>query len=174
MLLFESRVETSQPVQRAWVPLNTLPTPTRHGEIEASLPVVNNNPVGAALRFGLYGMDGTEIDRYELIVRERSQREYSLVELFNVGQFKGTLRIFSDAPVSVHAEQETVNLRREAIAMQLPVFEAGEGGEETMLAVIDGDSIATEIAMVNTGGEVVEGQNSLRTAEGEPSSLPLR
>ena len=172
-LLSESGVETSQPVQRAWIPLNTMPTPTRHGEIEASVTIVNNNPVGAALRFALYGMDGTEVDRYELIVREQSQREFSLVQLFNVGQFKGMLHIFSDAPVSIHAGQETVNLRGEPIAMQLPVFQAGVAGE-AMLDVTDGNGFVTELVMVNTGDTELEGQVSIRTAEGEPSSLPLR
>jgi len=174
VLLSESRVEVSEPRQRAWIPLNTLTTPTRHGDIEASVTIVNNNPIGASLRFTLYSMDGTEVDRYELIIREESQREFSLVQLFNVGQFKGTLHIFSDAPVSIHAGQETVNLRGEPVSMQLPIFGADEQASGMMLEVTDGDGFVTELVMVNTGDTVAEGPLSLRTREGEALSLPLR
>ena len=137
-------------------------------------PIVNNNPIGASLRFTLYSMDGTEVDRYELIIREESQREFSLVQLFNVGQFKGTLHIFSDAPVSIHAGQETVNLRGEPVSMQLPIFGADEQASGMMLEVTDGDGFVTELVMVNTGDTVAEGPLSLRTREGEALSLPLR
>ena len=173
-LLSQSNVDTSQSRQRAWIPLNTLRTPTRHGEIGASVTVVNDNPIGASLRFTLYAMDGTEVDRYEMIIRERRQLELSLVQLFNVGQFKGTLHLFSDAPVSLHAEQKTVNLRGEPVSMQLPVFGPDSAGTGATLDVTDGRGFVTELLMVNTGNTAAEGELSLRTSEGEPMSLPLR
>lgn len=174
ILISESRVDTSASRQRIWIPINTLQTPTRHGEIEASLTVVNDNPTGASLRFILYSMDGTEIDRYEKIIREQSQVKLSLVQLFNIGQFKGTLRIFSDTPVSFHAGQVTVNLRGEPIAMQLPVFGPDSSSSDRMLNVIDGGGLMTEILMVNTGETELNGELLLLTSDGEPMSLPLR
>ena len=113
------------------------------------------------------------MDRYELIIREESQREFSLVELFNVGRFKGTLHIFSDTPVSIHAGQETVNLRGEPIAMQLPVFEPGDE-YESILDLADGAGLTTEIIMVNTGGRAANGELATLDGDAEPLSLPLR
>jgi hypothetical protein len=173
-LLSESRIDTSDARQRAWIPLNTLQTPTRHGEIEASITVANDNPVGASLRFILYAMDGTEADRYEMIIREHSQRELSLVQLFNIGQFKGTLHIFSDAPVSLHAGQTTINLRGESVAMRLPVFGPDSAGMGSTLDITDGRGFVTEILLVNTGDTMASGEFALRTSEGAPMSLPLR
>ena len=173
VLISEFNVDTTGPIQRAWIPINTMPTPIRHGNIEANFTILNASPIGASLRFALYSLDGAEVDRYEVIVREESQTTFSLVQLFNVGQFKGTLTVFSDVPVSIHAEQETLNLRGESIAMQLPVFEPGDQSE-SILDLADGDGLTTEIVMVNTGNEAASGELSTFDETAAPLNLPLR
>ncbi len=173
VLISEHNIDTAGPRQRGWIPVNTRPTPVRHGNIEALFTILNRNPVGASLRFVLRALDGAEVDRYEVIVREESQQEFSLVQLFNVGRFKGTLYIFSDVPVSIHATQETVNLRGEPIAMRVPVFEPGRPGGTTV-ALSDGDGLTTEIVMVNTGDAAASGVVSTLDGDGDPLSLPLR
>jgi DNA-binding beta-propeller fold protein YncE len=172
-LISRSNIDTTGPIQRAWIPVNTMPTPIRHGNIEATFTILNDSPIGASLRFRLYSLDGTEVDRYEMIVRENSQQEFSLVQLFNLGQFKGTLNVFSDVPVAIHAEQETVNLRGEPIAMQLPVFEPGTD-VETVLDLGDGDGLTTEIIMVNTEEIAKSGELSTLDEAAQPLRLPLR
>ncbi len=172
-LISTTSVDASGPLQRAWIPVDTRPTPIRHGRIDARFTVVNDNPIGASLRFVLYGLDGAETGRREEIVRERSQQEFSLVQLFDVGRYKGTLYVFSDVPISIHAERETVNLRAEPIAARMPVFEPGEAAEST-LELTDGDGATTEFVMVNTGDADVSGVVTTLDASGEPLSLPLR
>jgi hypothetical protein len=169
----EMRIDASGPVQQAWIPVNTHPTPVRHGEIQARITVVNNNPVGAGVRFTLYASDGKDAGRYELIIPERQQRDFSLVQLFNIGQFKGTIHIFSDAPVSIHAEQKTINIRGEAISMQMPVFGPG-AVRQVVPHLVDGRGYSTELVLVNTGNAPAAGQLSILTPNGEPLSLPLR
>ncbi len=172
-LISSTSVDASGPLQRAWIPVDTRPTPIRHGRIDARFTIVNDNPIGASLRFVLYGLDGAETDRREEIVREHSQQEFSLVQLFDVGRYKGTLYVISDAPVSIHAIRETVNLRDEPIAVRTPVFKPGDAAATT-LELRDGDGVTTEIVLVNTGDAEASGVVATRDASGEPLSLPLR
>ncbi len=161
------------PVQRSWIPVNTFPTPVRHGTIDARFTVVNPSPIGAGLRFVLFGLDGAESDRYEIIVPERSQKEFSLVELFNVGQFNGTLYVFSDVPIAIHAVQETINLRSEPIMTRLPAF-APEARGRTVFGLVDGRGWTSEFMLVNTGREETSGTVTTRDETGRLMSLPLR
>ena len=158
--------------RQSWVPVNTRPTTIRHGRVQHELSVTNNNLVPASLRFILYGPDGYEADRRELILPNEQQQDFTIAELFGRTQFSGTLRIASEPAVHISAEQRTQNLRDEPITMQIPLITEPTG--RVLPHFADGEGYATELFLVNTGAAGAEGELTTLAPDGSDLSLPLR
>ena len=172
VIISASRTDTAQAARQSWVPINTRPTTIRHGRVQHELNVANNNPVPASLRFILYGPDGREADRRELILPNEQQQDFTIAELFGRTQFSGTLLIASEPAVHISAEQRTQNLRDEPIAMQIPLITEPTG--RVLPHFADGEGYATELFLVNTGAASAKGELTILAPDGSDLSLPLR
>ena len=64
----------------------------RHGNFRMTFSIANSTATPADLRFTLYDANGNEQGCQEQILPVGSQREWTLADLFNLQQFRGTMR----------------------------------------------------------------------------------
>ena len=141
--------------QEAWFPIDTYPSVVRHGQTSFRLTVTNANEGTADVRLLVYDEDGNLLDRSYQILPAGRQVEFTHVDLADRGKFKGSVRVVSDIPITVSAEQRTVNVRNETIVATVPSMTRASGGrtldEVVFPAYADGPDQATQLFLLNRG-----------------------
>jgi hypothetical protein len=175
-LVTRSFVATGQVSRRLWVPVDNNPSTTRHGRINVNFNIVNNGaqaPAGASVRLNLFSPDGSFVQRFEQIIPIGEQWNISLVELAKSDRFRGSVRIASDVPISVSASQVTENINGDLVEMELPIVDENTATVGRPL-LLDGEGLASEIILLNTGQSEVEGEFEFYSANGDSAELILR
>ncbi len=106
-----------------------------------------------------------------------NQRQWSLPDLFNVQQVRGSVRFYSDVPVALSAKRLTTSLRGETIESEQGYLDvnAMKGSAPVALPVIwDGEAMASEIILMNPTPQAMAGQLQFNSKDGAPSALVLR
>ena len=177
------QTETIIPVQSrtamAWIPVDTLPSVIRHGRSpsQMSFAVANSTRTPALLRFTLFDVNGDEQGRYEQILPVDSQREWSLADLFNLQEFRGSVRLWSDVPVAVSAQRITRTLRGENVRSELGYVDITslEGKRTLELPhLLNGLDVSTEIILINPTEAELEGNLEFLSREGVATAVVLR
>ena len=173
-LISATTVEAFQRHSVARVAFNTMPDLIRHRrEINLRVVIANANRLGAAVRFILRDLDGNEVDRHEQILLPGSQRDFSLVGLFNRGQFAGSIAMFSDLPVGISARQTTVNLRGEEILTELPIL-SGNAQGPVMYPYVDGEGHSTQLVVSTDYEGSVDSQIDFFKPDGQKLEVIIR
>jgi DNA-binding beta-propeller fold protein YncE len=179
LLLSETAVEAREATQLAYLPVDTTQDLIRHGETPstARVAVANATHTPALLRFTLFDPDGNEKGRYEQILPIGTQREWSLADLFNVQEFKGSIRFWSDTPVNLSNKRVTDTLRGETIETELSYVDGNAkevAGGADLPAIWDGDGLATKITFVNPTTAGADIRINFDSSDGRPAALALR
>jgi len=162
--------------KRAWIPVDTYPTTTRHGRINVKFNFVNQGadpPAAANIRINLFSPDGKFAERYEQNLPINAQWETSLVELSRRDRFRGNVRIVSDVPILISATQVTENVEGGLIEAELSVIDP----ENTVLGnplLLDGDGVASEVILLNPTDEMINGEFQFFSAQGQREEIILR
>ena len=173
-LISATTVEAFQRHSVARVAFNTMPDLIRHRrEINLRVVIANANRLGAAVRFVLRDLDGNEVDRHEQIILPGSQRDFSLVGLFNRGQFAGSITMFSDLPVGISARQTTVNLRGEEILTELPIL-SGNAQGPVIYPYVDGEGHSTQLVVSTDYEGSVDSQIDFFKPDGQKLEVIIR
>jgi len=172
---------TSMPLRstthHAWVPVDTQPSLIRHGRSRMSFTIANPTRKPATLRFTLFDTLGHEQGRYEQVLPPYREQELRLADLFNLQQFRGAVRLWSDVPVGVSAERTTETLRGEPVTdhMSYMTEEALQDRRYVDLpGIVDGEGLATEIMLTNPTPSAVNVSWRFLSPQGEPQSIVLR
>ena len=179
LILSQTATAARPQTQLAWVAVDTLPNLIRHGETPSKMvfSVANSNRLPALVRFTLFDQSGKELNRYEQIMGPNNERQWSLPDLFNVQQVRGSVRFYSDVPVALSAKRVTSSLRGEAIESEQGYTDvnAMKGSAPVVLPVIwDGEGMASEIVLVNPTPANIAGQLDFTGLDGAPSQIVLR
>ena len=163
--------------QDAWFPVDTYPSVVRHGQTSFRLTVTNATEGAADVRLLVYDEDGNLLKRSYQILPAGRQVEFSHVDLADRGKFKGSIRVASDVPVAVTAEQRTVNVRNETIIATVPSMTRASAGQTVDTVVFpvyaDGPSDATQLFVLNRG-QAERTTFSFRESDGDALSAILR
>lgn len=175
--LISERTSVGGSTAEAWFPVDTYPSVVRHGQTSFRLTLTNATEGTADVRLLVYDEDGNLLDRTYQILPGGRQVELSHVELTDRGKFRGSIRVASDIPIAVTAEQQTVNVRQEAITATVPSMTRSSGGQ-TVDAVVfpayaDGPERATQLFLLNRGN-ADRATFSFRDAEGATLEAILR
>ncbi|MAG69375.1 MAG: hypothetical protein CL471_03615 [Acidobacteria bacterium] len=139
----------------AWFPVDTYPSVVRHGRTSFRLTLTNATDGTADVRLLVYDEDGRLLDRSYQILPGGRQVELSHVDLTDRGKFRGSIRVASDIPIAMTAEQETVNVRQEAITATVPSMTRSSEGQPVDSVVFpayaDGPEQATQLFLLNRG-----------------------
>jgi hypothetical protein len=165
--------------QLAYLPVDTTQDLIRHGETPstAKVAVANATQTPALLRFTLFDPDGNEKGRYEQILPIGTQREWSLADLFNVQEFKGSIRFWSDTPVNLSNKRITDTLRGETIESEISYVDGNAkevAGGSDLPAIWDGAGLATKITFVNPTTADADIRINFDSSDGQPAALALR
>jgi DNA-binding beta-propeller fold protein YncE len=179
LLLNQTAIAARPHTQLAWVAVDTVLNLIRHGQTPSKIvfSVANANRLPALLRFTLFDQSGKETGRYEQIMDPHSQRQWSLPDLFNVQQVRGSVRIYSDVPIALSARRVTTSLRGERVENELGYTDvnAMKGDAPLALPLIwDGEGTATEIVLVNPKPEAINGQLHFTSPDGKAKEIVLR
>ncbi len=180
LLLSQTVRPTRARTQLAWFGIDTLPNLIRHGLTSPRMEfsVANPSHWPALVRFTLFDMDGNETERYEQIMAPGSQRHWTLPDLFNVQDFRGSVRMWTDIPVAVSARRVTTSLRGERVENEIgytDVRAPRAADAITLPAIWDGEGIASEIVLVNPGTEAIEGEMQVAPSRSDtPADIVLR
>ena len=179
LLLSQTATPARPKTQMAWVPVDTMPSLIRHGETPSKLlfTVANSSRIPALLRFTLFDTGGHEKGRYEQLVEPHTQREWSLADLFDRQQFKGTVRIWSDVAVALSNKRVTASVRGEPVESEVGYLEPDslEGKQEVEFPKItDGGGVSTEIVLINPTATDVKALIKISSSDGQPSEIVLR
>ena len=179
LILSQTATAARPHTQLAWVAVDTMPNLIRHGQTPSRMvfSLANSNRLPALVRFTLFDLTGKELSRYEQIMGPNNERQWTLPDLFNVQQVKGSVRIFSDVPVAVSAKRVTTSLRGEVVESEQGYADVNtmKGSAPVALPVIwDGEGMASEIVLVNPGTADIAGQLQFNSSDGAPSQIVLR
>jgi DNA-binding beta-propeller fold protein YncE len=180
LLLSETAVPARAATQLAWIPVDTMPDLIRNGETPSKMTFTiadADTVTPALLRFTLFDTNGKEAGRYEQILPPGTQREWSLADLFNMEKFKGSVRLWSDAPVAISDRRVTTTLRGESVESEIGyVDEASLKGKRTipLPTISDGAGVATEITFINPTEAEIKGRIQFDSSDGQPSDIVLR
>ena len=138
-------------IRESWFPIETYPSIVRHGQTSFTLFATNDNEGAADVRFLVYNEDGQLLKRTYQILPAGRQVAFTHVDLADKGNFRGSVRIISDIPIAMTAEQQTVNLRNETITALLPSMTSAGSPRGTVLFPIyrDGPEQATQLFLLN-------------------------
>jgi hypothetical protein len=139
--------------------------------------VANSNRLPALVRFTLFDISGKELSRYEQIMGPNNERQWSVADLFNVQQVKGSIRLYSDVAVAVSAKRITNSLRGEQVESEQGYTDVNtlKASAPVALPVIwDGHGVATEIVLVNPTTADMAGQMQFNSSDGAPAQIVLR
>jgi hypothetical protein len=179
--LSQTLIAAQAKTQLAWLPVDTLPDLIRHGTTPSRMVYSIANPDQerpALVRFTLFDASGKEQGRYEQLVAPGIQRQWSLPDLFNVQQFKGSLRVWSDVPVAISDRRVTTSLRGEQVESELgyvdvAAMEAGPALLE-LPNILDGGGLATDLIFVNPTTTNLSGNIQFKSTAGQPAEIVLR
>ncbi len=177
LLVTQAKTPARAKTEKAWIPIDTLPSLIRHGQSEMRFSFANSTQTPATLRLTLFDPSGAERGRYEQLLPARSQREWSLAELFNVQKMRGTLRLVSDVPIAVSAQRITRSLRGEPVRSEIGYVDVAalEKKQEVELPeVSDGAGVATELLLINPLPTPNRAQLRFTAASGQPAAVILR
>jgi DNA-binding beta-propeller fold protein YncE len=179
LVLSQTATAARPHTQLAWMAVDTLPNLIRHGQTPSKMvfSVANSNRLPALVRFTLFDQAGKEVSRYEQIMGPNNQRQWSLPDMFNVQQVRGSVRFYSDVAVALSAKRVTTSLRGEAVESEQGYTDVNalKGSNPVMLPLIwDGEGMATEIVLVNPTTEGMGGQMQFNSSDGAPSQIVLR
>jgi hypothetical protein len=179
LILSQTATAARPHTQLAWFAVDTVPNLIRHGETPSKMvfSVANSNRLPALLRFTLFDLEGKELGRYEQIMGPNNERQWTLADLFNVQQVKGSVRLFSDVAVAVSARRVTSSLRGELVESEQGYTDVNtlKGSAPVVLPVIwDGEGMASEIVLVNPSTNAISGQMSFSNPDGAPAQIVLR
>jgi DNA-binding beta-propeller fold protein YncE len=179
LVLSQTATAARPHTQLAWMAVDTLPNLIRHGQTPSKMvfSVANSNRLPALVRFTLFDQAGKEVSRYEQIMGPNNQRQWSLPDMFNVQQVRGSVRFYSDVAVALSAKRVTTSLRGEAVESEQGYTDVNalKGSNPVMLPLIwDGEGMASEIVLVNPTPEAMAGQMQFNADDGAPSAVVLR
>jgi hypothetical protein len=180
LLLSQTMVAARPHTQLAWFAVDTLPNLIRHGQTPSKMvfSVANSNRLPALLRFTLFDLEGKELGRYEQIMGPNNERQWTLADLFNVQQVKGSVRLLSDVAVAVSARRITSSLRGELVESEQGYTDVNgglKGSAPVVLPLIwDGEGMASEIVLVNPTTNAISGQMLFSNPDGAPAQIVLR
>jgi hypothetical protein len=179
LILSQTATAARPHTQLAWVAVDTLPNLIRHGQTPSRMvfSLANSNRLPALVRFTLFDLSGKELSRYEQIMGPNNERQWTLPDLFNVQQVKGSVRIYSDVPVAVSAKRVTTSLRGEVVESEQGYLDVNtmKGSAPVALPLIwDGAGLASEIVLMNPGTAEIAGQLQFNSSDGAPSQIVLR
>jgi len=177
LLVSRTNIPLRATTHYAWVPVDTEPSLIRHGKSRMNFSVANPTRSPATLRFILFDAQGKEKSRYEQILPPYEELELSLANMFNVQQFEGVIRLWSDALVAVNATRLTESLRREPVLNQIGYVTEEElsGLQQVELpGLYNGAGLATEVLMINPRDAAVNASWRFFSAEGDVKEITLR
>ena len=153
--LISEHTTVGNSTQEAWFPVDTYPSVVRHGQTNFRLTLTNATEGTADVRLLVYDEDGNLLNRSYQILPAGRQVEFSHVDLTNRGKFRGSIRIASDIPIAVSADQRTLNVRNETIVATVPSLTRTSRGQ-TLDAVVfpvyaDGPNQGTQLFLLNRG-----------------------
>ena len=159
-----------------WAPIDTRATILRHGRADVELSIVNEGQVPASVYLELFDETGQISDRYHQMILLGRRIELSLEEVWGRSPLQGTLRVFSDTPVSMSLEKQVENVAGELILADIPLQETPGFGVSKLIFPIfaDGSGTATELHLINTAREPVQGQLGILSPDGRPVQMILR
>jgi hypothetical protein len=159
-----------------WGPVDTYPSLLRHGDIEMTLDLANEGPVPATVYLELFDTDGVSSGRVEQIVPLGRRDELSLEDAFGRSPIRGTLRVFSDAPIVAALRRTVENVIGERIVTDIPLQPNPESAIDSLIFPLfaDGSGIATEMLMMNSGRTDRTGSLRVRGEAGEVLTMILR
>ena len=153
--VISERTMVGNSTQQAWFPIDTYPSVARHGKTSFRLTLTNGTEGTADVRLLVYDEDGTLLDRSYQILPAGRQVEFSHVDLADRGLFRGSIRVASDIPIAVSADQQTVNVRNETIVATVPSMTrafSGQGlGAVVFPVYTDGPNQGTQLFLLNRG-----------------------
>jgi DNA-binding beta-propeller fold protein YncE len=179
LILSQTATVARPHTQLAWVPVDTMPNLIRHGQTPSRMvfSVANSNRLPALVRFTLFDLGGKELSRYEQIMGPNNQRQWTLPDLFNQQQVKGSVRFYSDVPVALSAKRVTSSLRGELVESEQGYTDVNamkRGSVVTLPLIWDGEGMASEIVLVNPTPEAMGAQLQFNASDGVPSPIVLR
>jgi DNA-binding beta-propeller fold protein YncE len=179
LILSQTATAARPQTQLAWMAVDTVPNLIRHGQTPSRMvfSVANSNRLPALIRFTLFDQSGKELGRYEQIMGPNNERQWSLPDLFNVQQVRGSVRFYSDVPVALSAKRLTTSLRGETIESEQGYVDVNmmKGSAPVALPLIwDGAGMASEIVLMNPTPQAMAGQLRFNAEDGAPSALVLR
>ncbi len=159
LLLSQTEIPARVSTQNAWFPIDTLPSIICHGESQMRFTFANATRTPATVRLTLFDEMGKEHGRWERILPDFSQRAWSLGELFNVQNHRGTVRLWTDVPLALSVQRVTRNLRGEFVENELGYIETAALTSQDLEfpAIFDGQGLATEIMLINPSNETAKG-----------------
>jgi DNA-binding beta-propeller fold protein YncE len=159
----------------AWFGIDTYATVVRHGRSEFRVTLANGGDRPADIRLIVYSPDGEELARTHQILPVDRQVEFTQVDLADRGNFKGSVRVVSDVPISITAHRLTTNVRNELIMARLPSLRAPAGTDRIVFPrFLDGSEVATELIMLNNGTAQGKSQVEFFDEAGRPLTVVLR
>jgi hypothetical protein len=179
LLLSQTMTAARPNTQLAWFAVDTLPNLIRHGQTPSKMvfSVANSNRLPALVRFTLFDLEGKELGRYEQIMGPNNERQWTLADLFNVQQVRGSVRLYSDVAVAVSARRITNSLRGELVESEQGYTDVNtlKGSAPVLLpAIWDGEGMASEIVLVNPTPKAISAQMLFHDPEGAPAQIVLR
>jgi hypothetical protein len=179
LLLSQTMTAARPHTQLAWFAVDTLPNLIRHGQTPPKMvfSVANSNRLPALVRFTLFDLEGKELGRYEQIMGPNNERQWTLADLFNVQQVKGSVRLYSDVAVAVSARRITNSLRGELVESEQGYTDVNaiKGSAPVLLPVIwDGEGMASEIVLVNPTTQDISARMLFKNPDGAPAQIVLR
>ena len=143
----------SNTIRDAWFPIDTYVTVVRHGRSTFQVTLSNAGDQVAEVRLIVHDPDGSVVVRSNQILPPKTQVEFSQVELADKGRFKGSVRVVSDVPIAVSAQQVTLNVRGETIISELSPMTSLLHSKGPILfpRFVDGPETATQYFVLNSG-----------------------
>jgi DNA-binding beta-propeller fold protein YncE len=177
LLVSQTMIPLRATTHYAWVPVDTLPSLIRHGKSRQTFSIANPTRSPATLRFTLFNSDGSEQGRFEQVLLPYREQIFSLADMFNVQEFQGVVRLWSDAEISLNASRITESLRREPVLSHIgyTTQEAvTEKHQLVMPGIFSGEGLATEIILVNPGEVSLDATWRFYSPEGDAKKITLR
>ena len=158
-----------------WAPVNTYPSLLRHGDIDFELSLVNEGRVPATVYLELFDLDGNSTAKHERIVPLGRRVQLSLEDVFRQSPLRGTVRVFSDAAVAALLQRSTANVLGELVVTNIPLQPARDAADSLIYPrFANGDGSATELLVINTGRDALQGELRIRSSDGNAQTVVLR
>ena len=177
LLVSQTMIPLRATTHYAWVSVDTLPSLIRHGKSRQTFSIANPTRSPATLRFTLFNSDGSEQGRFEQVLPRYREQEFSLADMFNVQEFQGVVRLWSDAEISLNASRITESLRREPVLSHIGYTTQEAVTEKRQLVmpgIFSGAGLATEIILVNPGETSLDANWRFYSPEGDAKEITLR